>query len=93
VPIEAVDNTPQGSTVTVVDADGTGHVRPVVVGATSPSGVQIRSGVAPGEKVVVLSYTPVKDGQKVSLGGPRGGPGSGGGQGGPGGGRRRRQQQ
>jgi HlyD family secretion protein len=91
VPREAVKTTDDGSTVTVVDAENKAHVVPVKTGATDAAGIQILDGVKPGDKVVTLSFTPVRDGQEVNVGG--GGRPGGGGRGaqgsGPSGGRRR----
>lgn len=69
VPREALVQTPSGMSVTVVDADGTAHVRTVKVGASDGSRVQILEGVKPGERVVTLSYSPVREGAKVTIGG------------------------
>jgi len=77
VPREAVNTNPDGSqTVTVIDDQNTAHVRPVVLGVSDAKGYQVIKGVVAGEKVVVLTYNPVKDGGKVSIGKP-GGSGSG----------------
>jgi RND family efflux transporter MFP subunit len=68
VPKEAVQTSSAGaSTVTVVGKDSVAHVRKVTVGASDESGVQIVSGVAAGDQVVVLSYNALKDGQKVKI--------------------------
>lgn len=78
VPREAIKTNPDGtSTVTVVDQDNTAHVRPVKLGVSDDKGVQITDGVQKGDKVVVLSYTPVRDGQKVIVGKPGGQAGQG----------------
>lgn len=70
VPREAIRTSDEGTTVTVVDPDATARVRRVELGASSEKYVEILSGVSPGETVVVLSYQPVRDGQKVKLPGP-----------------------
>ncbi len=71
VPHEAVKTSSDGSTtVAVVDADKVAHVRPVKIGLSDDRGVQILEGVTAGENVVVLSFNPVKDGQKVSIAKP-----------------------
>jgi RND family efflux transporter MFP subunit len=89
VPREAIRTTPDGeSTVTVVDAENTAAVRPVRTGATDGKLVQIVSGLSAGDRVVTLSYQPVRDGQKVRTGGE--GQGRGGQGRGPGGGEGRR---
>ncbi len=82
VPKEALRIGKDGTTVAVVDKDGVAHVRPVTVGAADDKDVQILSGVEKGEKIVVLAYAPVKDGQKVNLGGPGDGKSGGKGKGG-----------
>ncbi|WP_309707646.1 efflux RND transporter periplasmic adaptor subunit [Armatimonas sp.] len=65
VPSDAVKTTPKGSTVTVVDAENTASVRQVTLGTKVGGAVEVLSGVAAGERVVTLSYSPVKDAQKV----------------------------
>ncbi len=80
VPREAVQHGRDGKiTVVVVDDQLVAHRRPVETGAEDPKVVAITQGVLPGEKVVVLSQNPVKDGQKVQSGGggQKGGRGSG----------------
>ena len=69
VPTDAVKSGKKGDTVTVIGADGASETRPVTLGRKVGGLVEIVSGVAAGEKVVTLSYTPVKDGQKVREGG------------------------
>lgn len=78
VPREAVKTSPDGSTVTIV-TDDTATVRPVTTGANDANGIAITSGLQEGEKIVTMSASPLKDGQKVRLGGPRGGAGRSGG--------------
>jgi RND family efflux transporter MFP subunit len=68
VPREAVQNGPNGPTVTVVDAELTARVRPVKIGGEDTTGIAITEGLQPGEKVVTLSIQPVRDGQKVKIG-------------------------
>lgn len=80
VPREAIQTSSDGSTtVTVVDADNVAHVRPVKVGVSDDRGVQITDGVHPGENVVVLTFNPIKDGQKVAIGSATGKGGKSGG--------------
>lgn len=82
VPREALKTDSSGATtVTVVDKGNVAHVMPVKLGASDDKGTEILEGIEPGDKVVVLAYTPVKDGQKVTLGDPnaaKGGKGKGG---------------
>jgi HlyD family secretion protein len=86
VPREAVQQTDLGASVIVVSQDNVAQRRPVVLGASDAAGIAIKSGVQPGERVIVLSAAPVRDGQVVRIGGGR----SRGGAGGPGGARRHR---
>lgn len=77
VPTDAVKSGKSGSTVTVVGAEGATENRDVTLGRKVGGKIEVVSGVAAGEKVVVLSYAPVKDGQKVREGGSRGPRGGG----------------
>lgn len=83
VPVEAVKKGREGTTATVIDKESVAHVVPIVTGATNGKLVEIVSGVRPGDKVVTLSFAPIKDEQKVTLpgaapaGGTRGGGRSG----------------
>jgi hypothetical protein len=43
------------------------------VGASDAQGIAITQGIQPGERVVVMSAMPVKDGQVVRTGGGRSG--------------------
>ena len=89
VPREAVKTDAQGrSSVTVVDAENVAHVREVKLGVQDAKGIQILEGVSAGDRVVTLTYSPVRDEQKVTLGRP-GGQGGGRGQGRTGGGQGR----
>jgi len=87
VPLEAVRTTPRGTTVTVLDAENKATTKPVTLGARDAKFVAVTSGVNPGERVVTLSYSPVRDGQTVRIGRPEeeGEGGPGGGRGGAGG--------
>ncbi|HWD37684.1 MAG TPA: efflux RND transporter periplasmic adaptor subunit [Fimbriimonas sp.] len=68
VPREAIQTDSDGhTTVTVIDKDSVAHVRPVKVGASDEKGVQVISGVQTGDKVVVLTFTLLKEGKKVSI--------------------------
>ncbi len=78
VPREAIktSNTTNISTATVVDSDNIAHVVTVTPGEQDTSNVSITDGLKAGDRVVVLSYTPVRDKQKVTEGGvPKGGKG------------------
>lgn len=62
VPFDAVKD----GTVTVVGQDGKAEIRKVVTGERDKDNIEILSGLAVGEKVVVLSFSPVKDGATVT---------------------------
>ena len=68
VPREAVRNDKKtgGQVVTVIDANSVAHVRPVKTGISNGADIQLLQGVQPGENVVTLSLTPVRDEQKVN---------------------------
>jgi HlyD family secretion protein len=71
VPREAVAQSPTGASVIVVSQTNVAQRRPVTLGASDADGIAIKSGIQPGERVVVLSAMPVRDGQVVRTGGGR----------------------
>ena len=77
VPKEALTENDKGTTVAVVGDDMKVQVREVKKGATDGKQVEIANGVSAGEKVVVLTLQPLRDGQTVSLPQPAGGRTSG----------------
>lgn len=68
VPKEAIV---EGS-VAVLGDDNKVALRPVKVGETDGKRVQILEGVKPGEKVVTMTYSRLKDGQEVKVPGAKG---------------------
>lgn len=86
VPGPAIQRGPQGAYVYVVSPDNTAVVTPVTTGITEGNDVEILTGLAGGEQVVVDGQDKLQDGSKVDMRGP-GGPGGpgGGGKGGKGG--------
>lgn len=66
VPREAIKIAKGVNQIVVVDKDKIAHIMPVELGATNGNETQILSGVEAGDKVVALSYNPVKDGQSVA---------------------------
>ncbi len=68
VPVAAVAKGPDGESVTVIDDKDAATKRPVKTGAADRNGIAILQGLKPGERVVTLSYAPVRDGQKVQVG-------------------------
>ncbi len=91
VPKEAVTYKGKSATVAVVGDDNKVQIRNVTTGVSDDKLIEIKDGVKAGEKVVTLTYSPLKDGSEVKIGTGRGGGGDKGGPGGgQGGGRRRR---
>lgn len=67
VPREAITRKKGKTTVVVIDRDGTATIKDVVLGATNNTLFEVKEGLKPGDRVVTLSYSPIKDGQKVKL--------------------------
>ncbi|GAC1694637.1 MAG: efflux RND transporter periplasmic adaptor subunit [Gemmatimonadaceae bacterium] len=65
VPIDALVPDADGFKVFVVDAAGTAHARPVVVGGRTTTVAEVTSGLAPGERVVTYGAYGVEDSAKV----------------------------
>ncbi len=63
VPGDAIKN----GSIAVVLPEGTSENREVKTGKADARGIQVLSGIQPGEKVIVLSYSPVKPGSKVNI--------------------------
>jgi len=74
VPQAAIQRSPQGSFVYVVDSNQTARVRPVNAGPSEGDDVSIESGLSPGELVVVEGADRLRDGSKIELQGK--GPGN-----------------
>jgi RND family efflux transporter MFP subunit len=73
VPREAVQqDNGLGSYVMVVDALGKARHRPVNIGMSDANFIEISSGITLGERVVIMSTTPLRDGQTVRAGGGKG---------------------
>jgi HlyD family secretion protein len=51
----------------VVDADGIAHRRPIRIGATSVSAIEILEGVAPGERIVVAGGAGFENAERVAV--------------------------
>lgn len=69
VPREAVQDADKSPYVITVDSEMKAHRAPVVLGTSDTAGIAILSGITSREKVVVMAGIPLKDGQKVRLGG------------------------
>jgi HlyD family secretion protein len=66
---EAIQQGPSGPTVVVVNDANVVQRRPVTLGASDTDHIAVTQGLQPGERVVTLSATPLKDGQVVRVGG------------------------
>ncbi|MBI1757444.1 MAG: efflux RND transporter periplasmic adaptor subunit [Fimbriimonas ginsengisoli] len=75
----------RGDSVFVVDDQGVAHKTPVTLGFSDNANVEIASGLRAGEKVVVQSYQPLREGMKIRMAAPgaSGEAASGGASGGP----------
>ncbi len=73
VPVEAVVRSAAGSVVFVVE-DGVARVRPVTLGLSDGVRVEVRSGLRPGERVVVAGQESLRDGTPVRTPQEAGGP-------------------
>ncbi|MEX2243263.1 MAG: efflux RND transporter periplasmic adaptor subunit [Fimbriimonadaceae bacterium] len=67
VPKESVRDSQAGPTVTVIGDDNKAQVRQVKTGASDGRMVEVTEGVAAGERVVTLSFMPLRDGQDVNV--------------------------
>ena len=73
VPAPAIQRGPQGTFVYVVKADRTATVRMITVGEIQGGETSIKSGLSPGELVVVDGADRLREGTKVDLRPPSGG--------------------
>lgn len=82
IPAPAVQRGPQGAYVYIVTSNGTATMRPVTLGDTEGSDVQVTSGVAPGDVVITDGQDKLQENAKVEVrpepGAPGANPGSGG---------------
>jgi multidrug efflux system membrane fusion protein len=74
LPTPAIQRGPQGTFVYVVKADRTATLRPVNVGEIQGGEVSIKTGLSPGELVVVDGQDRLREGTKVDLRPQSGGP-------------------
>ncbi len=69
IPKTALNEQGGKHTVRVVDEKGEVQVQDVVLGQSNEKIVEIKSGLTAGDKVVALSYSTLREGQKVGMGG------------------------
>lgn len=89
IPREALKTENGKTTVAVLDEEMKVSIREVTLGEQNSTVAQVVSGLRAGDKVVIMNYQPLRDGQTVRLpgqGNPKGGggEGKGKGKGGPG---------
>jgi membrane fusion protein, multidrug efflux system len=68
MPTAAIQRGAPGTFVYLVNSDNTVSVRTVVLGVTDGDRVEVRSGLAPGDLVVVDGADKLRDGARVSMG-------------------------
>ncbi len=74
IPSPAVQRGPQGTFVYVIKADRTATVRPIGVGEVQEGEVSVKTGLSPGELVVVDGADRLREGTRVELTGQSNGP-------------------
>jgi multidrug efflux system membrane fusion protein len=67
IPSPAIQRGPQGAFVYVIKADRTAMVRPIGVGEVQEGEVSVRTGLSPGELVVVDGADRLREGTRVDL--------------------------
>jgi multidrug efflux system membrane fusion protein len=67
MPTAGVQRGVPGTFVYLIDADNTVSVRPIQLGATEGDRVEVRSGLAPGDRLVVDGADKLRDGAKINL--------------------------
>ena len=68
MPTAAVQRGEPGTFVYLVNSDSTVSVRKIVLGVTEGDRVEVRSGLAPGDRVVVDGADKLRDGAKITMG-------------------------
>ena len=69
VPVEAVLHEDQDTFVMLAGADKKAHKRKIAVGLTTPTQVEVTSGLAPGDAVIVKGQQELPDGADIAIGG------------------------
>lgn len=77
VPASAIQRGAPGTFVYIVNPDRTVSLRPVKLGPAENERVAVRSGLAPGEQVVVDGADKLRDGARITLPGAAGGSSAG----------------
>ena len=69
VPREAVQEDDRGSYIMKVDAGGRAKRQPVLTGIEDGGAIAIKQGLLPGDKLITMSASPIRDGQTINTGG------------------------
>lgn len=77
VPISAISRGRDGESVMVLDANNKATKRMVKTGLSDQQGIGIEAGLKPGDRVVTLSYAPIREGQQVKVAGGKSDKGAG----------------
>jgi multidrug efflux system membrane fusion protein len=67
MPTAGVQRGVPGTFVYVVNADSTVSVRPIQLGVTDGDRVEIRSGLSPGDRIVIDGADKLRDGAKINI--------------------------
>ncbi|MEH2512676.1 multidrug efflux system membrane fusion protein [Nitrobacteraceae bacterium AZCC 1564] len=67
MPVAGIQRGVPGTFVYLVNADSTVSVRKVELGATAGDRVEVRSGLSPGDRIVVDGADKLRDGAKINL--------------------------
>jgi membrane fusion protein, multidrug efflux system len=67
MPTAGVQRGVPGTFVYLVNADSTVSVRPVQLGVTDGDNVEVRSGLAPGDRIVIDGADKLRDGAKINI--------------------------
>ena len=80
IPAPAVQRGPQGPYVYIATANGTAQMRPVTLGESEGTEIQVTSGVAPGDTVITDGQDKLQENAKIEVrpeNAPSGSPGGG----------------
>lgn len=70
IPTAGIQRGVPGTFVYLVNADDTVSVRPIQLGVTDGERVEVRSGLAPGDRIVIDGADKLRDGAKVTVRAP-----------------------
>jgi multidrug efflux system membrane fusion protein len=67
MPTAGVQRGVPGTFVYLVNADSTVSVRPIQLGVTDGDRVEVRSGLSPGDRIVIDGADKLRDGAKINI--------------------------